>query len=439
MSKSCAKRSCKNNGNPNESMSHIAMKTKASSFANLNKLRMLATLGICAIGTNGWSLAFAQSSVTLYGNIDTGISYINNAQVATPTGVAGHSSWSMTTGNSLLPTYFGLRGSEDLGGGNSAIFNLQNYFVSNNGALFEPNGLFDGTAMVGLKSETLGSLTFGRQFDSYTMTLFPFAASNIFAGPSGAHFGDTDNLNASLNFRNAIQYTSPTLAGFSFGGTFALGNQAGSFNTNRGWAVAASYANGPFAAGLGYMSLRNPFTASLGGASAYTGQFSCGQSPASYCELQDAQELRNFGLGASYAIGDLSLATTLTRSKLVQSQYLVASGGPVTDATFTTGELSAIYNVTPAFQVAGSYSYTYGKLSATDASARIHKANLGVLYSLSKRTLLYAIASYEKMTGDGIGIDPVTGQMQQYAQLSYFPTSNSPTQVGATVGIKHSF
>jgi predicted porin len=408
-------------------------------MAALSKLRMLVTLGICAVGAHGWSAAYAQSSVTLYGNIDTGISYINNAQVSTPTGVAGRSSWSMTTGNSLLPSYFGLKGAEDLGGGNSAIFNLQNYFVSNNGAMFEPNGLFDGTAMVGLKSDALGSLTFGRQFDSYLLALYPFAASNIFAGPGGAHFGDTDNLNLSLNFHNAIQYASPTFAGFSFGGTFALGNQAGSFNTNRGWAVAASYANGPFAAGAGYMSLRNPFTATLGGASAYTGQFSCGQSPASYCKLQDAQELRNFGLGASYAFGDLSLATTLTRSKLVQSQYLAASGGPVTDVTFSTGELSAIYNVTPALQVAGAYSFTYGKLSATGASPKIHKANLGVLYSLSKRTLLYVIGSYERMAGDGIGINPVTGGMEQYAQLSYFPTANSPTQVGATVGIKHSF
>jgi predicted porin len=400
---------------------------------------MLVSLAICAVGTHGWSAAWAQSSVTLYGNIDTGISFVNNAQVATPGGVSGRNSWSMTTGNSLLPTFFGLKGSEDLGGGNSAIFNLQNYFLSNNGGMFEPNQLFDGTAMVGLKSDRLGTLTFGRQFDSYTDTLVPFAASNIFAGPGGAHFGDVDNLNASLNFRNAIKYLSPTLSGFSFGGTFALGNQAGSFNTNRGWALAASYTNGAFAVGAGYMSLRNPFTASLGGASAYSGQFSCAPGTASYCGLQDAQELRNLGIGASYTIGDLGLAANVTRSKLVSSQYLVASGGPVTDATFTTGELSATYNLTPALQLGGAYSFTYGKLSATNASPKIHKANLGLLYSLSKRTLLYAIGSYEKMAGDGIGIDPVTGQMRSYAQLSFFPTSNSSSQVGVTVGIKHSF
>src|SRR5579864_1666890 len=68
--------------------------------------------------------AEAQSSVTLYGTLDAGLVYTNNQ--------AGHSNWQQGSG-SVSNTYFGLRGSEDLGGGLHAIFTLENGFNLNNG------------------------------------------------------------------------------------------------------------------------------------------------------------------------------------------------------------------------------------------------------------------------------------------------------------------
>ncbi|KWA74740.1 porin [Burkholderia ubonensis] len=382
--------------------------------------------------------ADAQSSVTLYGVIDTGITYVNNQQQAVPGGVAGKSAWSMTSGN-VAPTTLGFKGTESLGQGYNAIFDLRSYFLSNNGALFEQSALFDATAMAGIQSDRWGTLTLGRQFDSYTDALAPFAVSNTWAGPAGAHFGDIDNLNAAFNVNNAVKYLSPSVAGLSMGGTFSFGNQPGAFATNRTWALGLNYSNGPFSAGAGYLSMRNPLTAGLRGDTAYIGELSCGQSPSSYCGMHDSDELRTFGVGASYAFDKLTLAATLTRAKLLGSRYLTAIAGPVSDIRFDTAEVSALYSVTPAVQAGIAYSYTLAKIAATDSRTDIHKVSVGGIYNLSKRTALYATVNYEKMAGDGLGIDPLTGAMRSYAQLAYVGSANASSQVAVSVGIKHTF
>ncbi|WP_396332544.1 porin [Burkholderia anthina] len=381
----------------------------------------------------------AQSNVTMYGIIDTGLSYVSNQQVASSAGrIAGRSAWSMSTGN-MSPTNFGLRGSEDLGGGTSAVFNLQSYFLSNNGALFQASNLFDATAIVGLKSDAWGMLTAGRQFDSYTNALAPFSISNNWAGPAGAHFGDIDNVNGAFSLNNSVLYTSPTFRGFNVSGTFSFGNHAGAFSSDRAWAAAVNYTNGPLSLGAGYLSLRNPLTAALGGSSGYIGELSCGQSGANYCGLQDASELRTFGIGAGYTVGALTLNAMLTRSILVDSEYLTPTGGPVSDVRFDTAELGGLYNVTPVFQLGLGYSYTQAKIQALDSKTNIHKLSLGGIYSLSKRTQLYLLGSYEKMTGAGLGINPETGAFANYAQIGYQASSNVSSQFAASVGIKHAF
>src|SRR5437868_12437876 len=99
--------------------------------------------------------AHAQSSVTLYGIVDTGIQYYNNA--AGGGAVAGMPS---LTGE--VPSRFGLRGVEDLGGGYRAFFVLENGFAPNSGTLNYGGRLFGRQANVGIESP-YGALTLGRQ------------------------------------------------------------------------------------------------------------------------------------------------------------------------------------------------------------------------------------------------------------------------------------
>ncbi len=97
--------------------------------------------------------AHAQSSVTLYGTLDAGLVYSNNQ--------SGHSNWQQGSG-SVSNTYFGLRGSEDLGGGLHAIFTLEDGFNLNNGQFSESSAMFNRQAFVGLKSDQYGALTLER-------------------------------------------------------------------------------------------------------------------------------------------------------------------------------------------------------------------------------------------------------------------------------------
>ncbi|WP_408457339.1 porin [Paraburkholderia fungorum] len=99
-------------------------------------------------------VAHAQSSVTLYGSIGEGFEYISN--------LGGHADYALVSGTQQLGNRWGLKGTEDLGGGLSAVFQLENGFSVNNGSAL-PNGqMFGRQAYVGLASNDMGALTFGQ-------------------------------------------------------------------------------------------------------------------------------------------------------------------------------------------------------------------------------------------------------------------------------------
>jgi predicted porin len=102
----------------------------------------LSTLSLALISAAG--AAHAQSSVTLYGIIDTSITYVNHA-------VGNKNLWSVSNTNSgdLSGTRWGLKGKEDLGGGLAAIFQLENGFDPGNGKLNQGGRIFGRQAFVG--------------------------------------------------------------------------------------------------------------------------------------------------------------------------------------------------------------------------------------------------------------------------------------------------
>ncbi len=106
--------------------------------------------------------AHAQSSVTLYGIVDAGIAYVHNAQNAN--GGNASSLVKFSSGN-LSGSRWGLRGTEDLGGGLAALFQLENGFNIGTGALGQGQREFGRKAVVGLSSSTYGTVTLGRQYD----------------------------------------------------------------------------------------------------------------------------------------------------------------------------------------------------------------------------------------------------------------------------------
>jgi predicted porin len=112
--------------------------------------------------------AHAQSSVTLYGIVDVGLSYVNNAQTGrSSAGLRGAPQTALTDAHAtgMSGSRWGLRGSEDLGGGLKALFVLENGFMVNNGTLAQGGAEFGRQAYVGLSSAAAGTVTAGRQYD----------------------------------------------------------------------------------------------------------------------------------------------------------------------------------------------------------------------------------------------------------------------------------
>ena len=91
-------------------------------------MKLTKTLVFAAVTAVFSAGAHAQSSVTLYGSLDAGFAYINK--------VGGGALLAQTSGV-LSNNYWGLRGVEDLGGGNRAIFKVESGFNVGNGRLGE--------------------------------------------------------------------------------------------------------------------------------------------------------------------------------------------------------------------------------------------------------------------------------------------------------------
>ncbi|RBB94738.1 porin, partial [Pseudomonas sp. MWU12-2115] len=160
--------------------------------------------------------------------------------------------YSMASGV-LQGSRFGMRGTEDLGGGLKAIFTLENGFDVNSGKLGQGGLMFGRQAYVGLSSQ-YGTVTPGRQYDSVVDFVGPLEAGDQWGGYIAAHPGDLDNFNNAYRVNNAVKFTSQSYGGFTFGGLYSFGGQAGQFSKNQVWSLGAGYNNGPLVLGVGYLN-----------------------------------------------------------------------------------------------------------------------------------------------------------------------------------------
>ncbi|HTH62825.1 MAG TPA: porin [Paraburkholderia sp.] len=188
--------------------------------------------------------SFAQSSVTLYGIVDTSVRYLTNAN-ATNDGLL-----SMREGV-VTPSRWGLKGSEDLGGGTSAIFKLENQFNLWNGQLANStNTLFQRSAYVGLSNNQYGTLTLGRQqtpfFEEMGNTFDPLTIADYWQDSWAYNpIGPFLFTNSSVKYANSFGSLN-VKAMYGFGGV------AGSLGRDSMYGLTASYALGPLQALVGW-------------------------------------------------------------------------------------------------------------------------------------------------------------------------------------------
>jgi predicted porin len=330
--------------------------------------------------------AAAQSSVTLYGAVDDALVYANNQK--------GASNVYLRQGN-LAASKFGLMGNEDLGGGLAAIFDLQAGFDPNSGAASSAGLLFNREAYVGLKSNTYGAVTMGRQYTPYLLFVGPLSSSWALTGATGAHPGDIDGLDTTIRINNAITYTSPVWSGLQASAMYALGGFAGSTSKGQTFSAALRYTAGPLALAAGYLQMDNANTnTTIAFDPASTASFGVSALNAGYVT---ARSVRHTAAVANYTFGGATLGLTYTNVR-----YLPGGNSIFADtAVFNTYGLVGIYRFTPTFDVAGGISYTMAsQANGINDAARYQQYSLKEAYHLSKRTSLYALQAFQRANGD---------------------------------------
>ncbi|PLC51659.1 porin [Pollutimonas subterranea] len=372
---------------------------------------MKKTLLAAALIAGFAGVAQAETSVTLYGILDGGIGYQKiegGDATAKRTGMIN----GIQSGNR-----WGVKGSEDLGNGLRAVFQLESGFDLGTGLSAQgtsgPNGegrLFGRQATLGLAGDSWGQLDLGRQTNiasKYFGAIDPFGL-----GFNQANVGTTFSSVNTVRYDNMVMYQTPNFSGFQFGVGY-------SFNTGggQGWDIDAPgvtnpddsnnkaittglrYANGPIAVALTYDQAKREIDDvtvkqwNIGGAY----DFEIVKAHAAFGQTRN-------GLFSSGISDELRINSfTGVQEGLKVNSYMVGLSAPIGN-----GKVLASWQMADPRSNPDSFA---GDMEKTQIYS------LGYTYGLSKRTNLYAIGSY--------------------AKNAYFADDAKSTLVG--VGVRHQF
>jgi predicted porin len=345
--------------------------------------------------------AHAQSSVSLYGILDEGFQLNTNAKHIVNGVNVGGRQLALDSINGLNGSRWGFRGTENLGGGLSALFDVQGGINLNTGAFAQGGTPFGRTTYVGLSSARYGSVTLGRQYDLVVNYVQPVTSTGYIGGATVfGHPVDFDNLVNTLRINNSVKYTSPNIDGLVFGGEISLGGQPGNFTGGGGYSAGASYARGPLTLGVGYNYFKNPtgpaastglFTDNVNGANSLSGVMNSNYITASSYQVVAA--------GGTYAIGRAQFGLTYSNTQYGN----IASLNGAT-ARFNDIEAGLRWKFTPFFFAGVAYNYTDGigiSLQGNRTVGDQHYNQVSALadYLFSKRTDVYLAAAFQKASG----------------------------------------
>lgn len=353
----------------------------------------LTALAFAATTAATAQTAPGNSSVQLYGIVDA---YMQSAH--------GASSLTRVQSGGLNGSRFGLRGSEDLGGGLRAVFTIESGINLDDGS-FGQGAFWGRQAFVGLASG-YGQVTLGRQYGSiYTLSSDfsefsngPVGASTAVIGGFGAYepvrgsaATATGNGGPARN-NNSIRYESPSFGGFKGGALVGLGEVAGGTNQTRVADLYGRYTAGPLDVMLSFQDDRSAAA---------------------------ALSVRTVSAAAAYAFGD----------------YRVTGGAiSVNDRNATNADGDGYW-------IGGDYRFGANQVKAQYVVSKLKNGGdgktqafgVGYQYDLSRRTALYS--SLTQFTNEG------TGYANRWASgLPAGLTSASDRDITEVVaGVRHTF
>jgi predicted porin len=363
---------------------------------------------ILAAGAAQAPTAFAQSSVTLYGVLDTYVGY-QSAEVG------GKSTHLVVLGsNGLSTSRIGFKGVEDLGGGYAAKFDLEGGFDPSTGAQQNSYRSFDRQAWVSIASP-YGELRMGRQESAmwyYSGNLDAFGAATYASG-----YNNFAQWLARVD--NDIAYFAPKFYNTEVEIHYALGGQPGNFAGNSVFQAGVQSNQGPLYLAAAYLQAAN---------------------------AGNTTRVKQLMAGGNYDYGHGKLYLGFFRTNDVISattgNALVSPGGkfdPTVGAVGNTaGEyhntysVSADFRINPAATVAAGYAYIHDSSTLHNNAEQF---SLMATYSLSKRTTLYADVT--RINNDN------TAQFKMGDAATTTGTFLTPDkgkdQTGAQIGIRHLF
>ena len=217
----------------------------------MNRIKTAAAAAACLAASG----AGAQTtSVTLYGIVDIGVEHVRHASPA------GGSVTRMPSLTSSVPSRWGLRGREDLGGGLQAEFVLESGFAPDAGTAGQGGRIFGRQAWVGLHGG-FGQVSLGRQ---YTMLGASIADADVF-GPGIYGHASFDSYLPNARADNAVLWRG-RFGGFTVGahnsfgrdtvnagsasGTNCAGERPDDSRACRGWSALLKYGDQRFGAAL---------------------------------------------------------------------------------------------------------------------------------------------------------------------------------------------
>jgi predicted porin len=361
------------------------------------KLIALAIAGLAS------TAAFAQSNVTIYGVVDASVDVTNAGDSPTQTGVH-------TTKISSNQSRIGFKGSEDLGDGLKAVFQLETAFNEDGTTATNLNSR---NTFVGLAGDNWGRVILGR-YDT------PYKTSTRAWDLFGDHLGDNRNLMGGANgtaiipfdnrASNTVRYDSPNWGGFNLAVAY-VDNAEGvivSAPKSTEWSVSGSYA----------------ITSEWSAIAAYEKHFNV-VAPAT-----GPLDEKAWKVGASFKTGPFQASAIYEKT---DDDFGAASLG------HKAWTVSGGYNVTAndliklAYTKAGKVE---GSVFAGDTSAK--QWAVGYDHTLSKRTKLYA--EYVKLKNESGVAYGLTGAGANTTG------NNTPTVLAAdsdpsafSFGIRHAF
>jgi predicted porin len=270
----------------------------------------------------------------------------------------GVSSSGVNSGN-MTTSYFGLKGSEDLGGGMSAQFAIEHFLRADTGAAgrFDADVFWARSAYVAL-SGGYGSVAIGRNTTSLFVNTLIFNAFGDSFGfsPSIRHTFTSGTVTGDTGWADSIKYASPRFGGASFTAHVAANDEGATSGRNTG--VSGLYFGGPLGLGFAWQKVKKG----------------------------TADDTTTWQLGGSYAFGGTKLF----------AQY-----GSVDNDT--SGNDFKITGLGASIGMgAGAFLAQWGRISP-GAGADRTTFTLGYDHNLSKRTDVYAVFMSDKIDGLSTG------------------------------------